>query len=276
MTINYTNEMKLPMPDGLPYNWVAIINGIVEALDAGAELTFTFGENVAAGDAVALKTTDGKIYKAKSEDSTLTPAIGFSPNLVGANSEGRVRWFGWIDVDTSWSAGDQASWSPGECAYVGSVAGRLAKTQYSWANPVGYAKGFTNASYITRFAIHPHHRCTEVVRDLIIQKKAVFAAEYDNGNSGASKTIDWRNGNKQRVTLTGDCSLAFVNPQGATTVTLKLIQDGTGSRSPNWPGVVRWPGSSIPELTSDPNAVDIVCLYHDGANYYGSSGLDFK
>ena len=46
MAINYTEEMKLPMPDGLPYNWTAIFNGIVDQLDAGAELTFTFGENV--------------------------------------------------------------------------------------------------------------------------------------------------------------------------------------------------------------------------------------
>ena len=44
MTINYTEEMKLPQPDGSPYNWLAILNGIVEALDAGAELTFVFGE----------------------------------------------------------------------------------------------------------------------------------------------------------------------------------------------------------------------------------------
>lgn len=162
MTINYTEEMKLPQPDGSPYNWLAIFNGIVEALDAGAELTFVFGENVDAGDCVALKSSDGKIYKAASNESELTPAIGFAPNSVSADAQGKVRYFGWIDVNTSWSADAQCSWSPGECVYVGSVAGRLAKTQYSFANPVGWAKSYTTSDYITRIIIQPDHGCTRV------------------------------------------------------------------------------------------------------------------
>ena len=158
MTINYTDEMKLPLPDGLPYNWIAIFNGICEQLDAGAELTFTFGENVAAGDCVALK-TDGKIYRALNTDATLTPAIGFAPNAVTSGNEGKVRWFGWIDIDTSWSADRYISWSPGQCAWVGSTEGRLAKQSYSWGNVVAWAKAHTTASWNTRFVINPKDIC---------------------------------------------------------------------------------------------------------------------
>lgn len=276
MTINYTEEMKLPMPDGLPYNWVAIINGIVESLDAGAELTFTFGENVSAGDAVSLKSTDGRIYKAQSNDSTLTPAIGFSPNSVSSGAEGKVRWFGWIDIDTSYSAAINPSWSPGECAYVDSIGGRLAKTQSSWANAVGWAKTNTSSDFTTRFAIRPEPRCSRVLRDLLVQKRAVFADEYDNGESGAAKTIDWTNGNKQKLVLSGNAVLSFAHPFGVCTVTLKVEQDASGSRTVTWPPTVKWPGGTAPTLSTDPYAVDIACFYHDGLNYYGSSGLDYS
>jgi hypothetical protein len=33
--------------------------------------------------------------------------------------------------------------------------------------------------------------------------------EYDNGNSGSSITIDWRNGNSQVLTLTANCSITL-------------------------------------------------------------------
>ena len=47
---------------------------------------------------------------------------------------------------------------------------------------------------------------------LEINNTAAFSSEYDNGKSGTSKTIDWNNGNKQRITLTGNCTLTFTAP----------------------------------------------------------------
>lgn len=159
MTTSYTEEAKFPQLDTGSQNWGSVINGIMEALDAGAELTFVFGENVSAGDVVAVKPTDGKIWKAASNDPLLTPAIGFAPNTVVSGNEGKVRYFGWIDVDTSFASGDSVSFTPGDCVYVGSVAGRLAKTQYSWANAVGWAKSSTDSDFISRIVIHPDHGC---------------------------------------------------------------------------------------------------------------------
>jgi hypothetical protein len=158
MTINYTEEMKMPMPDGLPYNWIAIFNGIVEMLDKGGELTFTFGETVAAGSVVALK-KDGKIYNADARSTDLTPAIGFAPNTVTSGAEGKVRWFGWIDVDTSYSYGHDYSFSPGDCVYASSYPGRCSTRSYSWANALGFAKSHTTASWVTRVIIKPTGIC---------------------------------------------------------------------------------------------------------------------
>lgn len=276
MSTSYTEEAKFALLDTGSQNWGAVINGITEALDAGAELTFVFGENVSAGDAVALKTVDGLVYKAASNDSTLTPAIGFAPNTVVSGNQGKVRWFGWIDVDTSFASDDEVSWSPGDPVYVGSVAGRLAKSRYSWANPIGWAKSFTTDGFISRIAINPRHRHSEIVEDLTSNKKIVFVKEVDNGDSGAAAAIDWNEGNKQKIVLTDDCSLTFATPFGVTTVTLKVEQDVAGSRLVTWPANVKWSSGTAPTLTTTGNAIDIVVFYCDGVNYYGSSALDFS
>lgn len=156
MTISYTEEMKFPQSESGGYNWGAILNGVLEALDSGQELTFTFGEDVDAGECVAINSTDGRIYKADAKSATLTPAIGFAPNDVTSGNDGKVRYFGYVDVDTAFSAGASISWSAGEAVYPDSVAGRICKTQYSWANPVGYAKGATDSSWNTRVVVQPN------------------------------------------------------------------------------------------------------------------------
>lgn len=276
MTTSYTEEAKFPQLDTGSQNWGAVMNGITEALDAGAELTFVFGENVSAGDAVAVKTVDGLVYKAASNDSTLTPAIGFAPNTVVSGNQGKVRWFGWIDVDSSFSFGDSVSWSPGEAVYVGSVAGRLAKTRHSWANYLGWVKSFTTAGMISRIAIKPKHRHSELVRDLTAEKKIVFVSEVDNGDSGAAKTIDWGEGNKQKIRLTDDCVISLQHPFGVATVTLKVQQDDTGSRLATWPPSVKWTSGTAPTLSTGVDAIDIVVFYFDGLNYFGSSALNFS
>lgn len=270
MAVTYTEEAKYPLQDDGGANWGAIVNGVLEALDAGAELTFTAGEDIAAGDCVALS-RDGCIYRSASNSSTLTPAIGFAPYAITSGNAGKVRWFGWIDVDTSFSVGDSVSWAAGECAYVGSVAGRLAKTQYSWANAVGYAKSDTDASWVTRFTIDPKTRCTQLIRDLIVQECAMFRMEIDNGESGAAVTIHWDNGNKQRIELTNNCIISFAAPIGnAANLILKVEQDGSGGHTVTWPGSLQWPNSSIPALSTGAGDVHIVALYYDGQNYYGT------
>ena len=275
MAISYTQQAKFPLHEDGGYNWGAIINGVFEALDRGFELTFEAGQDISAGDCVALK-SDGAIYKALCTDQTLTPAIGFAPYDIDEGDEGKVRGFGWIDVDTSWSAGADESWSPGEAVYVGDEPGRLSKVHQSWANYLGYAKSHTTADYTTRIFIEPRLRGNRLVDSLVIGSQAVFAAEVDNGQSGANKTIDWTAGNKQMVILTADCTFTFTAPKGPTNLVLRLVQDATGGRDPVWPAAVKWSGASEPGWTAAGNSVDIVCFYYDGNNYYGSDLLDVR
>lgn len=58
----------------------------------------------------------------------------------------------------------------------------------------------------------------------------IFSAEYDNGNSGASKTVDIANGVVQKITMTATCALTLTAPAGSKPAyfQLRAIQDATG------------------------------------------------
>jgi len=106
-------------------------------------------------------------------------------------------------------------------------------------------------------------------------KTATFNAEYSNGDSGSSKTVDWNNGQKQMITLTGDCTFTFTDPPGPCNLILRMVQDATGGRDPSWPASVKWVGSAEPTWSSGNGDIDIVSFYFDGTNYYAAAGLNF-
>lgn len=114
---------------------------------------------------------------------------------------------------------------------------------------------------------------TNKTLDIIL---AYFNSEVDNGNSGASKTIDWGSGNKQKITLTDDASLTFTDPPGPCSLILVMVQDGTGSRNPSWPASVKWTSNGTePTWSTGAGDIDIVAFYFDGTNYYGEASTDF-
>jgi len=115
-----------------------------------------------------------------------------------------------------------------------------------------------------------------VNKDLTNVRTANFTIEYVNGSqAGPNYTVNWNNGQKQRITLTGNVTLAFTAPAGVGNFLLRIIQDGTGSRTITWPASVRWPGGTLPTLSTGANSVDIVTFYYNGTNYYGVASLNF-
>jgi len=122
----------------------------------------------------------------------------------------------------------------------------------------------------------PGHDVHEADDDLVGIKNIRFAGEYDNGNSGATATIDWNNGQKQKITLTANCTLSFTDPvDGVSNFLIRVLQDATGGRSVTWPASVLWPGGVAPSLSSAANARDIVSFYFDGTNWNGVANLGF-
>lgn len=95
-----------------------------------------------------------------------------------------------------------------------------------------------------------------------------FTSEYDAGTSGTSKTIAFANGQKQKLTLSGNVTITLSFP-GPGNYQLKLVQDGTGSRTAVWNGSVKYIGStSSPEINKNSNGETLVSIYYDGSSYY--------
>ena len=105
-------------------------------------------------------------------------------------------------------------------------------------------------------------------------KLATFNAEYDNGNSGTSKTISFSNGQKQKVTLTDAATLTLsFTSCGPGLYQLKLIQDSGGTNAVTWSGIssTNWVGqASAPVINGAANGVTIVNFWYDGTTVYGA------
>lgn len=75
-----------------------------------------------------------------------------------------------------------------------------------------------------------------------------YSPTYDNGNSGAAKTIDWNNGNQQFLTLNAGCTLTFSNPANDGRYVFLINSAGF---TVTWPGTVEWGTIGVPSFSSD-------------------------
>jgi hypothetical protein len=99
-----------------------------------------------------------------------------------------------------------------------------------------------------------------------IQGSQLGTLIYDAGNSGTTKTIDWDNGDQQKVTLTGNVIFGFTNTIAGRAYVLYLVQDGTGGRTCTFPTsspAVRISNNTnfgTPSFTTAANRLTIVTL----------------
>lgn len=97
-----------------------------------------------------------------------------------------------------------------------------------------------------------------------------FDGFYDNGTVGSTPTIDFSNGNFQKLRL-GSTTVTptfTAPPGGAGEIVLIIQQDSGGSRTITWPSTVKWAGGSAPTLSTGASAYDYIKLFYDGTNYY--------
>ncbi len=99
-------------------------------------------------------------------------------------------------------------------------------------------------------------------------------AEYNNGDSGASKAISFSNGQKQKIRLTAptELTISFTScPVGI--YQLRLYNNGAGGYSVTWVGIssTKWVGSaSAPSINGNADASTIVNFFWDGSTAYGA------
>ena len=105
-------------------------------------------------------------------------------------------------------------------------------------------------------------------------EKTVGVNQQDLGSASGTKTVDWRQGNKAKLTKTGALTVSFgTNPLHPGNLMVIITHNGSGALT--FSGV-RWPGGVAPTFSGDVGAIDIVSFYWDGTNYYGMAAFDFR
>lgn len=99
--------------------------------------------------------------------------------------------------------------------------------------------------------------------------------------STSSTTISLANGNVQQLTLATNTTLALTGATNGTacSISLYVVQDGTGSRTITWPSSVKWPLGVVPTLSTGASKIDLIILetLDGGTTWYGSlAGADFR
>ena len=94
-------------------------------------------------------------------------------------------------------------------------------------------------------------------------------------NSSTAQTIALASGTVLSYTLTGNCTFTMPTATNGTSFIVRLIQDGTGSRTATFTGV-KWPGGTAPTITiTATTGVDILSFVCIASVWYGNYAQAF-
>ena len=94
-------------------------------------------------------------------------------------------------------------------------------------------------------------------------------------NSSTAVTLSLSNGTVLSYTLTGNCTFTMPTATSGTSFIVKLIQDGTGSRTATFTSV-KWPGGTAPTITTTATTgLDILSFVCINSVWYGTFAQAF-
>ncbi len=115
-------------------------------------------------------------------------------------------------------------------------------------------------------------RSTRVVPFIVDENLTEREVQTNDGwvtvTDGASPTFDRGLGKLQKLTLGNNRTLVVSNMNVGDALIVKLIQDGTGSRTVTWWAGISWQDGTIPTLTAVINKADTFVIICTGANTY--------
>ena len=85
---------------------------------------------------------------------------------------------------------------------------------------------------------------------------------------GATVTFDLDVANIHQVTLGGNRTLAIDNEDSGQVFIIRLVQDGTGSRTVTWFSTIKWAGGVAPTLTTTASGIDVFGFITTGTDTY--------
>lgn len=247
-----THAGKCLSTDGTDTSWATVGSGSVTSVDLSMPAEFTVSNNPV--------TTSGTLTVTKA--SQLQNLFFASPD--GSSGAPTFRSIVAADVPTlnQNTTGTAAS-------FTGNLTGDVTSTGMSTSISDATVTGKLLTGYSIGTVVG-----TVAATDSILQAVQKIAgnqriAEFDDGNSGASDTIDFSNGPAHKSTLTGNCTFTFSNPIAGQAYVLKTVGDGT-VRTITWPAAVKWAGGTAPTMTGTAGKFDLINFYYDGTNYLGS------
>ena len=111
-----------------------------------------------------------------------------------------------------------------------------------------------------------------------ISKNLAFNVASTLNPSGTTETVDWANGNMQKLNLaaaSGNVTLTINSPIAGAVYKLVIVQ-GAAPLDVIFPANVKWPQGQPPIFSTSASAIDVITFYYDGTNYYADWELDYK
>lgn len=117
--------------------------------------------------------------------------------------------------------------------------------------------------------------------DIDLTNSNIYTAQqvFSNGNLSDAASIAWNLEDFQSTAVTLTDNRALANPTNQIdkgTYVLRVVQDGTGSRTLSFGANYKFSGGIAPTLTTTAGAVDLLSFVSDGTNMYGVFQGDFS
>lgn len=267
LTLNSPGSLALRSNGNLIYNFNAADGHIyrnssgTEMLRLNANGSLLMGTSTNDGSAILnlSSTSKGVLIPRMSttnRDAISSPATGLLIYNTSTNKFNFYSGSAWTEIGTGSGSGTNNS-NAGSGFRLLKPAGQEIKTLF--AGPGIAIDSTSNSDGVTISSTGPNYTVQTLT-------------------DGSTITWDVSAGVNAQVTLAGTGrTLSITNPTAGHYYTIRIIQDGTGSRTiSSWPTNTKWPGGIGPTLSTAASKYDIVTFYYDGTNYYATYQLDFQ
>lgn len=103
----------------------------------------------------------------------------------------------------------------------------------------------------------------------VILNGFVAKGVVDLGTVGTTETVNWASGDRQKMTLDENLTITFSNAAEGQTLTLYMLQDGTGTNTITFSNTIIWSDATTPTWTTTASKMNIAVITYVGSAYYG-------
>lgn len=216
------------------------------------------------GVAATANTGTGAVVRATSP-TLVTPALGTPASGVATNLTGTAAGLTAGTVTTNASLTGAVT-SVGNATSLGSFSSASLATALTDETGSGSAV-FASSPTITTPTINQINASTNTS---ILQNAGTYNSIQTYTPAGAgTATLDLSKGNIHHITMpAGNITIALSNGTAGQVFIIRILQDGSGSRTVTWFTTIKWAGGLAPTLTTTASKADTFGFEITGSNTY--------